>query len=367
VEVRDGIDLRRLPEVEPGPLALHAYTLGYKRFFTDPEVPLSRQTASTLGIPHTLHMADDWAEPLPGLAKALPEWVHSPQSPFPLSPDFDLADVYFPPVARLARVALAGWDGDALLYGNAWASLRRAILRGDLPRIFHDLGAFAWAGVLHRRPPRTGLRGALRRALARRKPDPLEGYPSELLDPDFQERHALRDRWLAAMRSPTNRARDPRAAARATLEGPVWSGLFQAYDSGFTQQPVETRHPLMDLRLVRFLLGLPVIPWCVEKGILRAYLRTRLPPAIWRRTKQGLGGDPMVLRLQELPSDEVRASFHIGPDDPVRRFAAREDDLGDLVTRSLKPGKESIATLYSATRIHSINRWLKRLSDAPVP
>jgi hypothetical protein len=298
------------------------------------------------------------------MAEALPEWASSSAPALPLLPGFDLADVFGPPTARLGRVSLAGWDGDALLYGSARACFLRNLRRGNVLGVARDLGALVREGILHRRPPRTGLRGALRQALSRRRPDPLEGYPAGLLDPGFEERHGLRQRWLDAVSPSWNESPDPRRRARSTLEGPVWSGLFQGYDPGFSRQLLETRHPLMDLRLVRFFLSLPVIPWCVEKGILRAYLRSRLPAAIWRRTKQGLQGEPIVARLKEVSREELENGFRIGPQDPVREFAAVTEELGAVVARRLEREEGDVGTLYGAIRLHTLNRWLNNLRGA---
>jgi len=370
VELSGGLDSGSIAcaatEVRRG-ADLHALSVGYERLFPDPEVPLSKATASVLGLPHTLLLADDWVEPLPGLARALPEWASTSGAPLPLAPGSDLADVFSPPVARLGRVALAGWDGDALLYGSTRAAFLRSLRQGRLLRVARDLGALAREGVVHRRPPRTGLRTALRQTLSGKKPDPLDGYPANLLDPEFQEGQALRERWAAAGFHASEYGNDPRARARSTLEGPVWSTLFQSYDPGFTGQRLETRHPLMDLRLVEFFLGLPVIPWCVEKGILRAYLRTRLPPAIWRRRKQGLQVDPVILRLREVPVEELKKLFWIGPDDPVRDVVSHPENLGALVAQSLKPGAEDLGLLYGAIRLHTLNHWLNNLRRSAEP
>jgi asparagine synthase (glutamine-hydrolysing) len=376
--------------VRGGAHRLPAVTFGYGRLFADPEVPLSRVTAGALGLDHALFLADDWTEPLPGMARELPSWA-TPGDPaaaatagWPLGPGFDQSDTFSPALAARGRVTLTGWDGDALLYGDARGHLAALARRGDLVRLGGELGALVREGMVHRRPPRTGLRGALRgtlrgvlqgrlrRGTGRAGPGPMEGYPEGWLHPDFEVRGEVRERWrasrdLAGAGAPgAGQAPHPRRATHRALNGAVWSPLFLGQDPGSTGQLLEARHPLMDLRLVRFFLSLPVVPWCVEKGILRAYLRPRLPPAIWRRRKQGLQGDPLVLTLQALAMQED------GPQDLARRLALEPRD--PLVARRLLRSRWREAFLqhlrdetpdimppYWATRAHAMGRWLQAL------
>jgi asparagine synthase (glutamine-hydrolysing) len=75
--------------------------------------------------------------------------------------------------------------------------------------------------------------------------------------------------------------------------------LFEGYDPGVTRIPVEARHPLMDLRLVRFLLALPPAPWCIGKWLIRRASHGSLPDAVCRRRKSPLAGDPVHLEFQQ--------------------------------------------------------------------
>ncbi len=376
--------------VRGGPHRLPAVTFGYERLFADPEVPLSRVTAGALGLDHTVHLADDWTEPLPGMARALPPWTArggaAATAGWPLGPGFDQADAYTPALAARGRVTLTGWDGDALLYGDARGHLAGLARQGQILRLGGDLATLAQEGILHRRPPRTGLRGALRGALrgtlggrlqqmrqprsgGGAEPDPMEGYPEGWFDPDFEARCKVRERWRASQ-APRAWAHEdpshPRRSARRALNGAVWSPLFQGQDAGVSGQLLEARHPLMDLRLVPFLLALPVIPWCVEKGILRAYLRPRLPPAIWRRKKQGLQGDPLILTMEAVAAEpdkqsSLAARLAFEPRDPLvaRRLLVnrwREDFL-----QSLRDGNTGGMPPYWATRAHAMGRWLQAM------
>lgn len=380
--------------VRGGPHRLPAVTFGYERLFADPEVPLSRVTAGALGLDHTVHLADDWTEPLPGMARALPSWATrggaAATAGWPLGPDFDLADAYTPALAAKGRVTLTGWDGDALLYGDARGHLAGLVRRGQILRLGGELATLTREGILHRRPPRTGLRGALRAALpgalrgalrgrlqrgtpraggGRAESDPMEGYPEGWFDPGFEDRCQVRERWRASQGAQAWAHEDPshlRRAARRALNGAVWSPLFQGQDAGASGHLLEARHPLMDLRLVPFLLALPVVPWCVEKGILRAYLRPRVPPVIWRRKKQGLQGDPLVMTMQVIAEEEesredLAARLALGPRDPLVARRLLVNRWREAFLQYLRDETPEGMPPYWVTRAHAMGRWLQAL------
>jgi len=52
------------------------------------------------------------------------------------------------------------------------------------------------------------------------------------------------------------------------------------------------------VRLIRFLLSVPPAQWYNDKGLLAVAMRGRLPPAILRRPKTPLPGDPLAARLR---------------------------------------------------------------------
>ena len=51
--------------------------------------------------------------------------------------------------------------------------------------------------------------------------------------------------------------------------------------------------PLLDLRVLRFVLRLPTVPWCVDKYLARRAMANRLPEAVVRRPKTPLAVDPV--------------------------------------------------------------------------
>ena len=61
---------------------------------------------------------------------------------------------------------------------------------------------------------------------------------------------------------------------------------------GYISLPLEGRHPFFDVRLLIFALSVPPIPWMVNKALLRAAMRGRLPERIRLRPKTPLGAMP---------------------------------------------------------------------------
>ena len=64
----------------------------------------------------------------------------------------------------------------------------------------------------------------------------------------------------------------------------------------------------MDVRLLSFLVGLPAIPWCINKELFRRWLRPRLPAAIYQRPKTYLLEEPVRAKLETQAVDRIRVA-----------------------------------------------------------
>ena len=71
--------------------------------------------------------------------------------------------------------------------------------------------------------------------------------------------------------------------------------------------------------VVSLALSLPPVPWCIDKEILRRWLRGRVPEAVRRRPKTPLGGYPHLCAPQR------PGCFRPGPFAPCERAAAYLD------------------------------------------
>lgn len=79
---------------------------------------------------------------------------------------------------------------------------------------------------------------------------------------------------------------------RALTRLPAWQSCFTWSDPSYTRLPLRVRHPMVDIRLLEFVAGLPPYPWLVRKRILRDATEGLLPTAVLKRPKANLVGAP---------------------------------------------------------------------------
>jgi asparagine synthase (glutamine-hydrolysing) len=128
-------------------------------------------------------------------------------------------------------------------------------------------------------------------------------YPN-WLEPNFESRANLRVRWREIMDEITS-AHPDRPKAYGSVSHTQWAAYLEPHDPGWTRILLEVRHPLMDLRILRFMLRLPTLPWCADKELLRVAMRGDLPEIVLRRPKSPLAGDPVVALLRRERSDHL--------------------------------------------------------------
>jgi asparagine synthase (glutamine-hydrolysing) len=258
-----------------------AVTGTYERLLPDQEGRYARKVAEHLGLHHEI-LASDGVE--------LYESWDRPR-PRPMQPIIDALCLGEPMLRRAsdhARVALTGLGGDPLLQADPF-HLAYQLRRGHLLRAARD--ALHTLRLRQRLPP-TGLCTAWRR----RRTDPLPGYPA-WLHPELERRLRLRERYAVWQQrgrweeAPFARSHG-RSPARLGLGASTWTNVFESFDPGATGLPLRVTHPFFDLRVIRFVLGLPPHPWCVEKTLLRVAMRGRLPDAVLVRPKSPLAAYP---------------------------------------------------------------------------
>ena len=275
---------------------LRAHTIVYDSLIRDEERHYAGLVASHLGIPIEYLPADNY--PLFGgneLGVNYPEPVEAHAQPI-------LAHAFNRQMAARGRVTLTGFDGDGVLrahlpshFATLWRSSRFGSLSADAFRFWRakvDL-----LGMLsHRlRWPRRGGTG-------------VSAYPT-WLNPDFEQRQGIKARWTNMPRGP-HEEEFPRQSAFAAMGHPSWLSLLEIFDAGTTGVPLERRHPLLDLRLVKFLLSLPAVPWCVNKHIFRASMHDMLPREVLRRPKTPMATDPWASLLARHKDDLRNFEFH---------------------------------------------------------
>jgi asparagine synthase (glutamine-hydrolysing) len=278
---------------------LRALTSVYERVVPDDERKYAGLVAEHLRIPIEYDVRDDELSiaDLDRLSVRTPEPVANPAA-------FAAGVRFFARAAAHARVLLYGEGPD-----NALRYEWRAYLAHLLGR--RKLSALARAAAqdlaLHRRMP---LWSSIRRIpVTLTTSSRPEGYPPWLAA-DFETRCGCRERWTARHGRP-ERPHPVRPRAHQSFADPRWQQLFESCDLTGAWTRTEVRHPYLDLRVLRFLLAVPVMPWCRNKLLIRRAMQTTLPAAVLRRSKTALPLDPDFERARAggLPRLEPTSSF----------------------------------------------------------
>lgn len=209
--------------------------------------------------------------------------------------------------ARHATLAISGEDGDALFEPPGAAELFQ---RQSAVSVLVNAVQYA---VTERRKPYLGLR--LRERLGVAPPTRTRAVP-------WLSQEALR-----VLEQPEDRF--VLGVPVAPMSPPPWcrrllTGLWATFPRDFapsispdvTRQRTRITLPLMDSRVMRFVLAMPPMPWCQHKHLSRRAFADVLPDAVVRRQKTPLQGfdDYLVSRWR----NETEASH------------SREDAGGEL-------------------------------------
>ena len=253
---------------------LRCYTTIFQNLIPELEEKLAREMAAFAGLPTQFIAVDD-------------SLLHGPADSDPVPPEpFRLGASPAGLTVQAAatghgRIVFTGFGGDPLLspdweswrgYGWIGESLRcaRDSLMGPVPK--HQTLQEIWRLLKQRRIPPSTLRDR-------------SDY-SPWLRPGFAQAVNVEERLLRFFE---NCCAPPRQGM-AFL--PLWETVFEQFSPDYTGLTLRAIHPFFDKRLTQFVASLPPLPWLRRKAVLRQAMRGRLPAAILRRPKQGLGGDP---------------------------------------------------------------------------
>lgn len=327
----------RLLSAKTEPWSVSAYTVVFKSLIPDDEEGFARQAAEKLGLEFHLQSGEDF-EPYDWMDRC--RWP--PPEPINV-PDWSMHLRHIGQIGRHRSLLLTGNEGDFPLQASLrhhWGQLGRD---GNWSRILREL---TWYVTHERTVPPVGFRTAIQRL--RRRPAQLPPW----LAPQFVRRAQLVDRLreheAAALAAPSPPDRT------ALLRRVFWPGVFDPFDPAWTGCALETAHPLMDLRVMRFLLGLPPVPWCVNKGILRMAAKNILPKSVVSRPKTPLAADPVLAAIKRhgLPARML---------DDANGGATAYVDLSGFRAGGAVDLNESD---WSNLRPISLACWLKRKANA---
>jgi asparagine synthase (glutamine-hydrolysing) len=269
------------------PSSILAITTDYQPLYDDQESHWASLAAQHMGIalqvlqngeflPYT-----DWES----LEFRLAEPLHEPYL-------VSLADQYRK-ASLHARVALTGCGGDDVLLGNAWPYFVTLLSRFQIRELCKTFGSYLFRnGAIP--PMRAGIRTRLRRLFRFREAE--EPYPS-WLNQEFERKYGLRERWKEIQKG-QEQVHPLHPQGYALLSGPFWPNALEEEEAVRGNAPVETRAPLLDGRLLRFLLRVPPVPWCANKQLLRRATTDLLPDSIRMRPKSPLMEDAVQLQIE---------------------------------------------------------------------
>jgi asparagine synthase (glutamine-hydrolysing) len=269
-----------------------------------------------------------------------PDWsgtaIHTPEpvaSPLSVTAELD----YLRYVSSYSRVCFFGEGPDNALSYEWQSCLSQLIRRRRFGRLLRDVSAHV---IRHRRIP---LLPSVRRMVKeRRRGEWWRSDFPEWLDESLEARLRLREKWEKHERRAENPSPHPfRPVAYRSFNSGLWEVLFEGWDAGQTMVAFEVRYPFVDLRLLRYLLAVPAIPWCRVKYLVRRAMRGTLPEAVLARPKA-----PLIVNPVRAPVKHQRLL-------PFEAFPALRAFVNpDRVSRT-------------ECRPRSLNYWLKNLQSPP--
>jgi asparagine synthase (glutamine-hydrolysing) len=242
------------------------------------------------------------------------------------------------------RVFYKGLGPDAMLTLEPTHYL--TLLRhGRIVDLIKQTGGFV---LRYRQRPPLFVLAAVRRWRQRLRgivPDDRNADVLALLAPSVAELVDIPKRWWQFPEEPQAHPWRPRAYSQLTDH--YWTLHFQIHDAATWHAPVEFRFPYFDLRLVRYLLRVPVLPWCSSKALLREAMRARLPEGVRTRQKAPLAGEPSHAYADWVYEDDA-------PGVQLGRYV----DISRMPRLSLETASARQGTALTH-RLIALNHWLK--------
>ena len=335
---------RRILAVNGNDNGLFAGTVVVDDLTPDDERHYATLAANALKIPIQFQTADDCR---------LFDGADSPEyrPPFPEHTAWpDQTPELLRKISTRSRIALTGSGSDPGLSSRITVHLRQLLRERRFVLAASDAARYLSA---EGRLSRLYLRARWRLLVSSK--NAFDSYP-KWLNEDLQREWRLQERWKAygvpdrgtQLRTESN-INAFRPEAVMSMMHVSWQDLFETLDPGATRVPVEVRHPFFDLRVVHFLLGLPRLPWCCDKELLRQAGRGILPEAVRLRRKSPVQRDPIVALLKKPESAWVDRF------EPVA-------GLGRYVSRHQIPPvwmEGSSGTAWINLKPLSLNFWLR--------
>jgi asparagine synthase (glutamine-hydrolysing) len=321
--------------------ALSSYTMGYDSLIPDDERVYATQVARHLDMPNKYIPLDH--------VQFFENWEQSRyRFPEPYDDPLSSAALHgFDTIAADCRAALFGEGADNLMYFQMWPYIKELRRTREWGRLVTETAWFLWVRPLPWRGAAQRIKSALAKATGNTR------IP-QWIAPEFAKRARLEERW-----ADYNKVLFPakqhmvRPKAHASMLLPQWTNLFEMSDPGVTQATVEVRYPFVDLRLVEYLLAIPMFPWAYKKRLSRKLLADKLPRGVVLRPKTPLSRDPAVAKFR-LSAIEWTMTSKL--DGRVREFVSAS--ILDNVRSAIRSEE---------FRPFCLNLWLKGMDQCDLP
>ncbi len=260
---------------------LHAFTCVFNTLIPDRERHFAGLAAQGHGIPITFVEQDDWQPyaPHPAGVPAPPEPVHEPF--------WNGIVESYRRAGSHARIVLTGQWGDEVMLQETAPYLRDLVARRQFIRLGNALVAYLVADA---RNSFFSLRCQFKRRFGRKHPTQSE--TPRWLATDFVAR--LRRAGYFERPQPSPPLHPYRRLVPQMLSRVHIANDHEYSDMAFTGALVEIRSPLLDQRIIEFLLAAPTVPLCLDKWLFRELLKERLPRTVVRRAKTPLRQFPVT-------------------------------------------------------------------------
>jgi asparagine synthase (glutamine-hydrolysing) len=320
---------------------LSSYTMGYDSLIPDDERVYASQVARHLDIPNKYIPLDH--------VQLFENWEQSRyRFPEPYDDPLSSAALHgFDTIAADCRAALFGEGADNLMYFQMWPYMKELRRTREWGRLVTETAWFLWVRPLPWRGAAQRIKSAFAKATGN------TGIP-QWIAPEFAKRARLEERWGDCNKllfPPKQHLVRPKAHASMLL--PQWTNLFEMSDPGVTQATVEVRYPFVDLRLVEYLLAIPMFPWAYKKRLSRKLLADKLPREVALRPKTPLSRDPAVAKFR-LSAIEWTMTSKL--DGRVREFVSAS--ILDNVRSAIRSEE---------FRPFCLNLWLKGMDQCDLP
>jgi asparagine synthase (glutamine-hydrolysing) len=273
-------------------VSVTAFTGVYQQLIPDQEKHYSGLVADHLGIPIFYNVLDD--EPWGWEAGSIP--IHTPE-PIENPLGFQAYRRYRCQISTHARVFFWGDGPDAALLYEWRHHFNYLMRQGKWGRLSRDLALHFMA---FKRVPLLPTLPRIWRERASNEPDRYVPTFPQWINQEFEKHLKLKQRWkeLGKGKASPHPIRKDAYLSFASDFPMDWD----TGNGGCPGDPAADQlHPFWDIRLVRFLLAVPAVPWCREKYLIRTALKGVLPEAVRQRPKSPVPGLPYLLRVRRFP------------------------------------------------------------------